>query len=452
MKHTAHRILAAGIIIFFLCAAGPAHAGWTLEENVPTVNKLRGLNGYAAGQILAVGDYGTLLSYDGTSWTAQETVTDKTIYAVCWVSPTEAFAAADKGRVLYYNGGRWLMDSVTDKRLRCVWGSSAMDVFVAGEDGTMLHFDGSTWETMDVPTSDTLQDIWGSSGTDVYAVGGPSKTGGVGGTGVLIHYDGSRWTAVTEGVYPRFKAIHGIDAGNIFIAGDESTVLNYNAVDETISELTPVTVEDLRNIWAYSESDVFIAGDYGVINHYDGTSWSSMSSGTSDDIFGIWGSSPDNVFAVGKNGIVLKYQSSGNDGETGGDNQTAPCPFVLSIDSREDLMLLRQMRDRHLADSAPSIISLFYTAAADIAAIVRENPALAEEISRLVADNRHNIQNLITYGSAAISKKAQADAADLLDAVGDQAGPCLKTVLSITARSVRSGRLLSLAGISVCSK
>ena len=43
----------------------------------------------------------------------------------------------------------------------------------------------------------------------------------------------------------------------------------------------------------------FAVGSAGRIQYFDGTSWSTMSSGTTRDLTAVWGSNPDDVFAVG---------------------------------------------------------------------------------------------------------------------------------------------------------
>ncbi len=44
-----------------------------------------------------------------------------------------------------------------------------------------------------------------------------------------------------------------------------------------------------------------------MILHYDGVSWSEMTTGSSKFFRGVWGSSGSNVFAVGESGAILHY-------------------------------------------------------------------------------------------------------------------------------------------------
>ncbi len=57
-----------------------------------------------------------------------------------------------------------------------------------------------------------------------------------------------------------------------------------------------------------SGSDVFVVGRKGgIILHYSGSAWASMTSGTTEWLYGVWGSSGSDVSAVGENGTILHY-------------------------------------------------------------------------------------------------------------------------------------------------
>ena len=59
-------------------------------------------------------------------------------------SSTDVFAVGDEGTILHYDGSTWSpMESGLKKVLNAVWGTSGTDVFVAGDGGTILHYDGS---------------------------------------------------------------------------------------------------------------------------------------------------------------------------------------------------------------------------------------------------------------------------------------------------------------------
>ena len=82
------------------------------------------------------------------------------------------FAVGSSGTILHYDGLTWTkMASPTTVNLNGVWAASSSDVFAVGLDGTIIHYDGTAWSPMDSPTTNNLFDVWGVSRGNVYAVG-----------------------------------------------------------------------------------------------------------------------------------------------------------------------------------------------------------------------------------------------------------------------------------------
>jgi hypothetical protein len=65
-----------------------------------------------------------------------------------------------------------------------------------------------------------------------------------------------------------------------------------------------------RAIWGSGPDDVFVVGDTGTIQHYDGTRWSIMTSPTPQILFGVAGTGPRDVFAVGNVGAIIHYDGT----------------------------------------------------------------------------------------------------------------------------------------------
>jgi hypothetical protein len=89
--------------------------------------------------------------------------------------------------------------------------------------------------------------------------------------------------------------------------GKALNVLHYDG--STWSKMSSTTTTGLQNVWGSSASDVFAVGMSGTIVHYDGSTWSKMYSGTKTSLYGIWGSSTSDVFAVGI-GTILHYDGN----------------------------------------------------------------------------------------------------------------------------------------------
>jgi hypothetical protein len=62
----------------------------------------------------------------------------------------------------------------------------------------------------------------------------------------------------------------------------------------------------LARIWGKDANNAWAVGYNGTILKWNGSSWSSQSSGTTQDLYGVWGSDANNVWAVGYNGTIIK--------------------------------------------------------------------------------------------------------------------------------------------------
>lgn len=95
--------------------------------------------------------------------------------------------------------------------------------------------------------------------------------------------------------------------GYVFIANFYGIILHYDG--STWSKMDTGITENLRSIWGASATDVFtISND--VILHYDGNVWTTMNSGSHEDLWGIGGISGTDVFAVGSHGTILHYDGN----------------------------------------------------------------------------------------------------------------------------------------------
>jgi len=113
-------------------------------------------------------------------------------------------------------------------------------------------------------------------------------------------------------------AVWGSSSSDVFATGYKGIILHYDG--SSWSKMSSAaSIDYLYGIWGSSSSDVFAVGEGGTILHYDGSTWSSMTSGTTGLLIGIWGSSSSDVFAVGPYGIILHCTDVT---ETNGDTPT----------------------------------------------------------------------------------------------------------------------------------
>jgi hypothetical protein len=190
----------------------------------------------------------------------------------------------------------------------------------------VLHYDGTSWSTAleDVNGAQiSLASIWGTSGSSVFAVGG-SCSGQV-----ALRYDGSAWgqlPASCQGAsWGGYASVWGSSASDVFatlrntlpmrMGGylDHFNGQNWNVAVYVVpcGNSIGMLCAGPHGVWSSSPNDAFVVADSGIIAHYDGTSWTSLPSGTRQALAGVWGEGPGGaVFAVGSGGIILRYDRS----------------------------------------------------------------------------------------------------------------------------------------------
>lgn len=203
-----------------------------MESN--TDEWLKGIWGNGATDVYAVGENGTILRYDGSTWSNMESWTMEHLYAVWGNSDMDIYSVGATGTILHYDGSTWTsMESGTIENLRGVWGSSETDIFAVGDNGTILHYDGSIWSFMNSETTAWLLGLWGSSGADVFATGGnydatkgwwdASSWDG----GTILHYDGDSWSEMPNEAPSQILGVWGSSGNNVFAVGNEGIILRY---------------------------------------------------------------------------------------------------------------------------------------------------------------------------------------------------------------------------------
>ena len=74
----------------------------------PSQEKLNGVWGYlspdSTHKFYAVGENGTIIHFDGTTWTTTGSPTSEDLYGIWGSSGTDIFAVGDNATIVHYNG------------------------------------------------------------------------------------------------------------------------------------------------------------------------------------------------------------------------------------------------------------------------------------------------------------------------------------------------------------
>ena len=232
---------------------------------------------------------------DGGEWRVKQPVRF-TLRGVWAHSSDFAIAVGDRGSILKWDGASWSpMPIGADVSLQGVFGFAPDDVFIGAEDGTIRHFDGVSWTEMYSPSL-YVRDMWGSDRSNLYAAGT-----------VLARYDGNEWIDVTPKGGISMWGIGGIAKDDIY-AVYGSNVWHYDGCSWRV-----VHVADgiLRSVWCQAGPLVYAVGDAGKVARFSGSSWESVTL-NGEYMSSVWGGNSADVLAVGdgvfgKSNVFLNY-------------------------------------------------------------------------------------------------------------------------------------------------
>jgi len=264
-----------------------------------------------SGNIYMAVDGGAVYKYDGSTCTQVATASDDLDGIFGSDTTGEIYAVGKDGEIVYFNGTSWVSASEGNEDINAVWVSSSGNAYYAIDKGytsTCTYASGggsgSSCTTTTTSSAEDLDGISGSSKTDVL---------GVGKNGEVWSYNGTNWTAVSVTGNPGedLEDVYVIDSTNSVAVGDNGAVLL--ETNGTWSTLTAPTSKDLRGVWAYSTSEIYVFGKEGAIYSYNGSSWTSMGAsagaGNNDKFEDAWGNSTY-VYGLTEKGELFRYTRS----------------------------------------------------------------------------------------------------------------------------------------------
>ncbi len=180
----------------------------------------------------------------------------------------DVWAVGGSGLRLRWNGTAWASAGSSNATFRGITGFGASDVWAYGSSDLskpyIERWTGAAWAPVSAPSASGaagsisgVSSLWGSSPTDLYAIVGESA-----GLPRAVHFDGATWTTIA--------AVTG----------------------------------RLRSVWGSAANDVWIVGGAGSVFHFDGTRWSTQTSGVRYDLISVSGSSSSNVWIAGSGGVL----------------------------------------------------------------------------------------------------------------------------------------------------
>jgi hypothetical protein len=220
-----------------------------------------------------------------------------------------------------------------DNTLSGVAADTASDVWAVGQVGggqTLIeHWNGSSWSTVTSPnpgSEDQLNSVAVVSASDVWAVGQYVNVNSGAFQTLIEHWNGSIWSKVTSpnpgSAHNQLNSVAVVSANDIWAVGlygngnsgalqtlaehydgtswSKVTIPNPGSGDNALTGVAAVSTHD---VWAVGYSTVGMGNGGAFIDHWNGSSWSTMTSpnyGSGDSVLsGVAAVSTHEVWAVG---------------------------------------------------------------------------------------------------------------------------------------------------------
>lgn len=107
------------------------------------------------------------------------------------------------------------------------------------------------------------------------------------------------------------RAVWGTSASDLWVVGDYFILHGNSGVwsQAALPSGLPVGTS-FKAVWGTASSDVWAVGTFGLILHFNGTSWQEVTSPVTSTINSVWVSSPQSGWAVGDDGIFMQMTNA----------------------------------------------------------------------------------------------------------------------------------------------
>lgn len=299
-----------------VCCNHQCTHGWQALAS-QTDATLRAIIGTAPNDVMAVGDGGAALHYDGAAWRAIPPGVQTDLRAVAAVERGRYIAVGNRGAILEYgfNAGEptWhAVDAPTRVPLNAVVADDRGNVYAAGHQGVVLQRRAGTWRKRDTSHDDvTFTSLVVADGA-LYAVG----TGLAGAVVFTVDDTAVRWLGVAP-VDPQVAAADGqtLLIGGPPRAGGPTALYRYQATrpsDAAWEALAAPPDPFLTALWRTPEALFAATEDTAGVDRiamrtHDGSPWQPLWQADGDvAITALWGADACTMFAVGHEGLILR--------------------------------------------------------------------------------------------------------------------------------------------------
>ena len=249
---------------------------------------------------------GTILHYNGTTWSSAYVADDDSMAAVWGSGPSNVFTVGPHGNIARFNGSSW-STAIVNPPLGAtgyhgIFGISANNIDAVGNGGLVEHWNGSSWSFQARTGTGNLRGVWGGVTTQNYYAVADDRT-------AYINPAGAGWQplAFTPANAKGLQSVFGTAPNNVWAGGDSGVVYRLSTgTTFNLPAATPGTLTNFHGTWNTSPTDSYLVGDGGSVLHFNGSNWLPLAVPVTSAFRAIFGTAAQNVYVVGDNGVVLQ--------------------------------------------------------------------------------------------------------------------------------------------------
>jgi len=276
-------------------AVDPVSGGytWVSQNPLPASKVLISIDFVAAADAWTVGEYGTVMRWNGTTLTSYPSGTTNTLRGVASLTTTNAYAVGDNRTILHWNGTAWSSEVAPYNgyayNLHGASGLADGNVWAIGDrngfkNSAILHkAPAGAWHFEAEYANGGLNDIYAVSSTAVFVVG-QDYTQPVGQRGRTIFSSNPTvavptWTLRDKAYQP--IAVSAYDASNVWIVEWDGRVLRSNngGVSYTVVSDPLLQTAWPLSVKALNATTAWVVGWDGNTRYYNGA-WANVNTGT----------------------------------------------------------------------------------------------------------------------------------------------------------------------------
>ncbi len=221
--------------------------------------------------------------------------------------------------VARWNGKKWFLQKLFYNTnsivspIRGIWVASTNDIWLAA--GSVFHWTGSGQEAPLVfsrlllpDPNATIEKLWGSSSSNLY---------GVGNAGTIVFYNGGTWQKLESGTNTLINDAWGVvKSGSTQVEVYCAVTDFFEPKDRKILKVNGIVVDslewhpqkDVYSVWTSDGATLYVGGD-GLWTNGQG-SWQQINLGVSSAVTRIRGNANNDIFVVGAFGLLAHFNAT----------------------------------------------------------------------------------------------------------------------------------------------